>query len=226
MDQRRSARELIVNADDFGRSLATNEGVAKSREHGIVTSASLMVHWPGAPAAAAYARSHPDLSIGLHVDLSAWVERQHGSVGDRNRGRVAEEISGQLAAFRVLMGRDPTHLDSHHHIHRSEPVASLLAELAARLHLPLREAGSIAYRGDFYGKTGLGEPDPAAISPEALVTLVEGLAPGVTELGCHPGLDARLASSYRAERLREVGTLCDPWIRAAIDRAGVTLRSF
>jgi len=58
------------------------------------------------------------------------------------------------------------------------------------------------------------------------VTLVEGLAPGVTELGCHPGLDARLALSYREERLREVGTLCDPRIRAAIDRAGVTLRSF
>src|SRR5437764_14850027 len=68
-----SERELIVNADDFGRSPATNDGIIRGHEHGIVTSASLMVRWPAAVEAARYARRHPGLSLGLHVDLGEWA---------------------------------------------------------------------------------------------------------------------------------------------------------
>src|SRR5579859_2490917 len=133
------ARELIVNADDFGRSVATNDGIIRAHEYGIVTSASLMVRWSGADPAARYARRHPVLSVGLHVDLSEWVYREGEWVVVYDRGPVAPEIAGQLERFRELLGRDPTHLDSHQHVHRGEPVASLLSELAARLGVPLRQ---------------------------------------------------------------------------------------
>jgi len=46
-------RYLIVNADDFGQSQGVNRGVIAAHEHGIVTSASLMVRWPAAIEAAA-----------------------------------------------------------------------------------------------------------------------------------------------------------------------------
>src|SRR5437879_4472175 len=46
------ARYLIVNADDFGRSPGVNRGIMSAYEHGIVTSASLMVRWPAAAEAA------------------------------------------------------------------------------------------------------------------------------------------------------------------------------
>jgi len=36
-------RYLIVNADDFGQSPGVNRGIIQAHEHGIVTSASLMV---------------------------------------------------------------------------------------------------------------------------------------------------------------------------------------
>ncbi|MGA2658858.1 MAG: ChbG/HpnK family deacetylase, partial [Verrucomicrobiota bacterium] len=55
-------RGLIVNADDFGLDPGVNRGIIKSHEYGIVTSASLMVRWPAAAEAAAYAREHPELS--------------------------------------------------------------------------------------------------------------------------------------------------------------------
>jgi len=55
-------RRLIVNADDFGRSAGINRG--------IVTSASLMVRWPDAPAAVALAHSHSGLALGLHTSIS------------------------------------------------------------------------------------------------------------------------------------------------------------
>ncbi len=63
-----SKRALIVNADDFGQSFGVNRGIMEAHERGIVTSASLMVRWPAAREAAAYARKYPRLSLGLHFD--------------------------------------------------------------------------------------------------------------------------------------------------------------
>jgi len=60
-------RYLIVNADDLGHSSAVNRGVMRAHDHGIVTSASLMVRWPAAVEAAEYARNRPGLSLGLRT---------------------------------------------------------------------------------------------------------------------------------------------------------------
>ena len=60
-------RCLIVNA---------NQGIIRAREHGIVTSAGLMVRWPAAPEAVAYSREHSDLSLGLHFDFGDWAFRE------------------------------------------------------------------------------------------------------------------------------------------------------
>src|SRR5260370_12455273 len=66
-------RSLIVNADDFGQSPGVNRGIVQAFEEGIVTSASLMVRWPAAEPAAAYGIAHPNLSLGLHLDLGEWI---------------------------------------------------------------------------------------------------------------------------------------------------------
>ena len=112
-------RYLIVNADDFGQSPGINEGIITAHEHGIVTSASLMVRWPAAATAAEYAGAHPRLSLGLHVDLGEWAYR-HGEwvplyqvVPVDDAVSVAEEVSRQLVAFQHLTGKHPTHIDSH-----------------------------------------------------------------------------------------------------------------
>lgn len=221
-----SDRALIVNADDFGRSAATNDGIVRGHEQGIVTSASLMVAWPAADAAAAYARRRRELSVGLHFDLGEWTYGDGEWRPVYQRGDAERELVQQLSRFRDLMGRDPTHLDSHQHVHREEPVASLLTTAATRLGVPLRERSPIAYCGSFYGQSGRGEPYPQGITVTALVAIIDALPTGVTELGCHPGLDAGLDSSYRLERLAEVATLCDPRVGEACDRCGVALRGF
>src|SRR5688572_8280893 len=112
-------RFLIVNADDFGRSRGVNLGVIKAHQQGILTSASLMVRWPAATEAARQGRENPDLSLGLHVDLGEWVFRDdrwvpvYEVVRLEEVGGVEAEVSRQLTSFRELVGRDPTHLDSH-----------------------------------------------------------------------------------------------------------------
>jgi predicted glycoside hydrolase/deacetylase ChbG (UPF0249 family) len=217
-------RFLIVNADDFGRSAGINRGIARAHENGIVTSASLMVRYPAAAEAAEYAAAHPELSVGLHADLGEWTHRdgEWHVVYELDPERTVEEVSRQLEVFRSLLGADPSHLDSHQHVHRSEPLRSAMLDLARRLGVPLRDFDPrVVYRGDFYGQTGTGDPLPEAITVETLLATVYGLPEGVTELGCHPGDGDDLESSYVGEREVEVTALCDPRLPAALAEAGV-----
>jgi len=62
-------RRLIVNADDFGRSASVNQAVIRAHREGILTTASLMVNEPAFEEAAALAREHPTLGVGLHLTL-------------------------------------------------------------------------------------------------------------------------------------------------------------
>ena len=226
-------RCVIVNADDFGLSEGTNRGIIETHERGIVTSASLMVRQPAAAMAAAYAKSHPEFAIGLHLDLgewewrdSEWLQTWHVIATD-DAAAVAIEIESQLDTFFRLMGRMPTHLDSHQHVHRHEPVRSAATAVATRLGIPLRGiTEGITFRGDFYGHGTKASPHPEGVSVSNLITLLLERPPGTTELSCHPGLDESLASCYRFERLTEVRTLCDDRVRAAVQDGDIRLVSF
>jgi predicted glycoside hydrolase/deacetylase ChbG (UPF0249 family) len=224
-------RVLIVNADDFGLSGGVNAGIVEAHEHGIVTSTSLMVRKPAAEQAVALARGLPSLAVGLHIDIGQWDYEEgewrvaYERCSAHDRAAVEEECRDQLEAFRSLLGRDPSHLDSHQHTHMSEPVASVAEALTAELGVPLRDRG-IRYEGGFYGQSGRGEAFPEGITSERLIELIEALPVGVTELGCHPGLGMRDESSYAIEREQELHVLCDPRAREAIERERIALRSF
>ena len=209
-------KQLIVNADDFGQSPATNRGIIVAHERGIVTSASLMVRWPAAAQAAAYAQAHPKLSVGLHLDLGEWAYRRgqwvrlYQVVNEDDADAVDREVQSQLASFRRLLGRDPTHLDSHQHSHGREPAASIVFKMAKELGLPARGLSKeILYCGDFYGQTDEGRPYPEGISIENMLRILIHLLPGRTELGCHPGYVSDGETMYQAEREQEIETLCD-----------------
>jgi chitin disaccharide deacetylase len=233
MGRPRRDRYLVVNADDFGQSAGVNRGIIEAHEEGVVSSASLMVRWPAAAAAAAYARSRPAFSLGLHFDLCEWTCRRgrwtplYEVLPALEVHAVRREITGQLETFRRLVGRDPTHLDSHQHVHLERGLRPVFVELADMLGVPLRRCHpGIRYCGDFYGQDGAGRPCPQLISPAALIAVLGRLLPGCTELGCHPGYARDLTSMYRRERAREVRTLCHPRVREALRDSRVHLRSF
>jgi predicted glycoside hydrolase/deacetylase ChbG (UPF0249 family) len=224
-------RFLVVNADDLGLSAPVDEGIFAAHERGIVTSASLMVRQAAAPAAADQAAAHPELAIGLHIDLGEWIYESgewiqaylHCDTDDA--AAVEAECRAQLERFRALLGRGPTHLDSHQHVHESEPVTGVAEALAAELGLPLRNR-AVRYEGGFYGQSGKGEPFPEGIAPERLIELIEALPPGWTEIGCHPAAGPVPTSSYDAERQVELAALCDPRVREALNVTNVNLCSF
>lgn len=228
-----ATKYLIVNADDFGQSEGVNQGIMAAHEHGIVTSASLMTRWPAAAEAAAYAQHRPHLSLGLHVDICEWAYRNeqwvllYEVIPLSDSIAVADEVWRQLETFRRLVGRDPTHIDSHQHLHLREPLKTVLTRVADDLAVPLRHMSpGVSYCGNFYGQTEQGLPLPAAISVNGLLRTLVNLVPGLTELGCHPGNGDDLDTMYRSERIQEVNVLCDPRVRAAIAVLGIELCSF
>jgi chitin disaccharide deacetylase len=212
-------------------SAPVNAGIAHAHERGIVTSASLMVRQTGAAEVAMLADAHPRLAIGLHLDLGQWDyaggewSAAYVRCDQQDEAAVVSECRAQLEAFRALLGREPTHLDSHQHVHDSEPVSSAMEAIAAELGVPLR-GRRVRYDGGFYGQTGKGEPVPEAITVAHLEAMIRALAPGWTEIGCHPALGAVEGSSYGRERERELRTLCDPELPTMLEREGVRLRSF
>ena len=242
-------RRLIVNADDFGRAPGVSRGIVEAHRAGIVTSTTLMVNLPWSRDASDLTASVPALGIGLHLSfcygdsLASDAPSLLGDDGllDRDLGRlrgrmlpedVEREARAQLERFRKLTGRNPTHLDSHQHVHAWPEVRDVVAQIAQENDLPLRaidDEHRVALRrtgvrtadhfaGDFFA--------PGSMTAERLLGILRDLPDGTTELMCHPGYDdAHLAdSSFRREREAELMLLCRPDVRQSLDR--VALVSF
>ncbi len=212
-----------------------------------------MANAPRAPEAAALVRDRRRLGIGVHLVLTfarplsppgevPSLVRDDGAFPSRPReirGRVRGEEA--LAEFRrqvdratVLLGRTPTHLDTHHFAHDEPEVLWALARLATEKGLPARQH-SRAMREELR-RQGIRTPDHfnaefygrESATARKLLEIIERLADGTTELMCHPAeLDEGLATStYREERALELAALTDAAVRRAIEAAGVTLISY
>jgi predicted glycoside hydrolase/deacetylase ChbG (UPF0249 family) len=248
-----AARRLIVNADDLGRTDGINEGVFDAHRRGIVTSATLMVNYPAARRVAVLSRDGPDLGIGLHVALTGGAptlpaERvpslvaEGGQLPAKPRGlegadpaEVLAEVRAQLGCFRAIMGRDPTHFDSHHHSHREVPaVFEAILSVARETGRPVR--GASPEMADRLRREGVATPDhfieefyDEGATLSDLVRILEGLPPGTSELMCHPAVvdeELRSTSGYAEPRTRELEALTQGEARRALRRSGVRLIHF
>ena len=201
---------LIVNADDLGYTEGVTRGILEAHTRGIVTSASLMVDVPAAEHAVRLARATPRLAVGLHAVLDGVPPDECES-----------ELLRQLSRFEQLTGRRPTHLDSHHHVHRQERLEPAFVAFAERNGLPLRDH-SVPHCGLFYGRWD-GTSHFEQIAVDSMLAILGSLEADVVELGCHPGHSDGLDSSYTVEREHELRTLTDPRVRAAVADLGIEL---
>ena len=128
---------LIIHADDLAVAHSENTASFKAMAEGSVRSASVMVPCPWLPEVAAYAKSHPNHDLGLHLTLtSEWKPYKWGPVASRHEvqslvdstgyfhdncstfgaaakpAEVEKELRAQIERAKKL-GIEPTHLDSH-----------------------------------------------------------------------------------------------------------------
>jgi predicted glycoside hydrolase/deacetylase ChbG (UPF0249 family) len=214
-------RLLIVNADDFGLSGGVNEGILAAHQSGIVTSTSLMVLAPAAAEAAQVAQRHPELSVGLH-----FVEPDDVDLDDPAQAERA--LALQLERFRQLVGSDPSHVDSHHHVHATAARLDVFRTLVEPLGVPLRRDGQVAYIGGFWAQWERGITTLEYVGRAHLRDLIDTeVGEGFTELACHPArVVGDFSSSYLHEREAELATLTEPGLRDEIQATGVRLVSY
>jgi chitin disaccharide deacetylase len=214
-------RHLIVNADDFGASTGINRGIVEAHQRGIVTSTSLMVNRDAAREAAQLGRANPGISIGLHFEQPDFLDMS-------GTADVAAELDRQLDRFRELMGGNPTHLDSHHHVHRAPECAQVFQTAAGELGIPLRELSPVAYIGGFYAQWEWQVTNLEYVSVEFLEQILRTeVSAEWTELGCHPGyVSDDFSSVYLSEREAEVATLTDARVAETLAELGIDLASY
>jgi len=248
--------KLIVNADDLGYTERVSAGIFRAHRDGIVTATTLMTNAPDSEGAAKLARATPSLDVGVHLALSfnrPLADVAHiRSLVDKDgkffrpkellsreidREEALLECRAQYQKARELLGREPTHLDTHHWVHDHPALEWAIGELA-------RETGASARihsdeQRDRLRARGVRTPDHFArefqyegkVDVEPLLELLERLERlgGVTELMCHPGeADESMVkrSGYARERATELATLTDPRVRAKIMDLAITLSTF
>lgn len=247
------ARRLIVNADDLGRTAGINQGVFEAHRNGVVTSATLMVGFPAAILAAKALPELPELGVGLHVTLTGGgrplsspadvptlvdnqglLARKPENLGDLALAEVEAEVRLQYERFVELVGRAPTHLDSHHHSHRHPVVEQALISVARDAGIPVRRSspGMVAR----FAAAGVRTTDAFVerffgdqAHREVLLEILEALEPGVTELMCHPARvdqELRESSTYAEARTDELRVLTDPLVSEYIREHDIQLTHF
>lgn len=167
-------RLLISNADDFGLNHASTDAIVECHMAGSVTSTTLMVNAADSVRAADLAASFRTLGVGLHFNLT-WgkpisdIGRVSTLVDDNGeffgRSQFARKLLiGQISPVHVgceleaqwerlrAMGVQPTHLDSHQHVHAFSAVFGLVAALCNRERIPMRVPWVASVQGVSLGR--------------------------------------------------------------------------
>jgi chitin disaccharide deacetylase len=217
------SKYLIINADDFGASTGINRGIIECHTCGVVTSTSLMTTGRAVHEAVAMSRDCPDLSVGLHWDIPS-----NGKPQGSDCATIREAFQRQIEVFQRLLGRLPTHIDSHHHVHRRAELVAVFRQLVEPLGVPLRAESGVRFIGGFYAQWQWMVTDLDCISVPTLQRLLrQEVTEGWTEFSCHPGyVSPDFSAVYLQEREAEIRTLTDPAIRQTLETLDIRLVNY
>ncbi|HEX7999719.1 MAG TPA: ChbG/HpnK family deacetylase [Pyrinomonadaceae bacterium] len=247
-------KRLVINADDFGLTKGVTAGIVETMLRGAVTSTTAMACKAGSLDNVREWAGQIKGRIGVHLQLtdglpcsesttipslvteSGLFPRSRRDLRALNTDEVRLEWRAQIERI-IQAGITPTHIDSHHHVHRYPAAFAAYCEIAAEHAIPARAisaemAQSLRARGvrcADYCETGWygGE-----LTPDSLIACLDKAFAALNnddvtlELMCHPGfVDGELpgSSNYVAEREQELRTLCRPELAARLRESGIKL---
>ncbi len=179
-------KQLIINADDFGRHKSINLAVEKAFRKGCLRSTTIMAGGKFFEHALKVIQRNPNLGVGIHLTLANgypilppekiptlvtpegifhenYVEFLKLYVkGKINREEIQAELAAQITKVQNA-GLNLTHFDSHQHLHHFPGIIAIALKLAKAANIPaMRVAdtkifdGSVDNVGQLIGRIGLG----------------------------------------------------------------------
>ena len=180
-------RLLIVHVDDIGLCQSNVEGLADLNGVGIISSASVMMPTAWSSMALEYARTHPNVDIGIHMTVtSEWEGNRWGALSTvdtssglldpdgylwqhgedlmaRAKGKVIHKEMEAQAKAAIEQGMVPTHFDSHQFVVLQAYILDYI-RVCLTHHVP-----PIFIRRDKAGFEAIGGIDPGFISMAVLM---------------------------------------------------------
>ena len=131
---------LIINADDWGRSVAETDAALKCFRERRITSVSAMVFMQDSKRAAKLTKDYELDDVGLHLNFSEeFTDKSCSKTLKETQGRIirflkrskyaqllynpflgeafASSYRAQVEEFMRLFEKLPSHIDGHHHMH-------------------------------------------------------------------------------------------------------------
>ncbi len=149
--------QIIVNADDLGLSAEVNEAIFRAMEAGVITSATMLSNGSAVIPAARMLHRFPNCSFGVHLNLTEFQRlgaenpTALSSILDEHncfKGNAIREVRISAPMLRAIyeewcaqidnliqFGVQPSHLDSHHHVHTIPQMLPVLAALRRRYRI-------------------------------------------------------------------------------------------
>ena len=247
---------VVVSCDDLGACHALNQGVYDAMRHGVATCASLMVPGPWARHAAHEYRGEDvgvHLTLNAEHDLYRWgpitqapslLSGEGGfprTIDDlwehADTDEVRRECRAQIERA-LAWGFDVTHLAPHLSSMTLRPeFFDVYLDLAVEFRLPVRLPSTVSEAEVGFpfrrlaAEEGIVFPDHfdhswRAGSRERVLTQIDALAPGVTEIHVQPAIDTPEVRALSADAegwIEDHILVHDPDVRHRLEQQGAVL---
>ena len=166
-------KQIIINADDFGRHQLINRAVKIACRKGCLRSTSIMAGGIAFDHAVTIAKSLPELGVGIHLTLSDGnpilppeeipsLVTPQGTFHENhavflglclhrkiNFAEVRAELAAQIEKVQRT-GLKITHVDSHQHLHHWIQVSNIVLDLAQRAGIDaIRISDAKVFEGNY-----------------------------------------------------------------------------
>lgn len=237
--------KLIINADDFGMSVGTTYGILSAMERGIVSSTTFMVNGLATELAASIAKRN-GLNVGLHFNISLFrpltdcpslteggeFVKPKNLCGKRyDEKEIRKELQAQFDKFCQLMGKLPTHIDSHLYTHQKiAEVAKTVKAFAEEKQLPVRDCATANFpKVKFVDLFKITQNSFSAAEEKLSEVILSQKSETVAEIMVHPAFadDFLLQkSSYNLQRVYEYGAVTSLKVRQLIETLQIQLSGY
>ncbi|MFT5228766.1 MAG: putative glycoside hydrolase/deacetylase ChbG (UPF0249 family) [Glaciecola sp.] len=243
---------LIISADDFGLTEGVTKGISQSIINGLVTRTSAMMCTNGLAWIKKYSNGLNG-KIGLHLQLTDGTPllpqeevlslvnvegnfpEKSKQLGNLNLEEISKEWEAQMAAL-LNLGITPSHIDTHHNVHRFPKIFKVYCAIAEKYKLPARALSpNMAKKLDSMGLLGsnfcleewCGENVTSTSLVNHTLSAFRSIGnEGVVELMCHPGYvdqNLKARSHYLLAREQELEVFLEPKLKMLLEKHNIEL---